>query len=148
MTTSVVTVTMLETADVDLCADDAREPEPELLKGAMIEELEGYIVVGAVDLVPGELLLGPAELIDVVGMAELEVLKKLNELNPVEELGKEEELDGGAEVDGNMELLELAAVAFPPGPQGPVTIKLALTPPVVPELVTVMSSQKSGKTIS
>ena len=147
MTTSVVTVTMLETADVDLCADDAREPEPELLKGAMIEELEGYIVVGAVDLVPGELLLGPAELIDVVGMAELEVLKKLNELNPVEELGKEE-LDGGAEVDGNMELLELAAVAFPPGPQGPVTIKLALTPPVVPELVTVMSSQKSGKTIS
>jgi hypothetical protein len=138
---------MWETADVDLCADDTREPEPELLKGAMIEELEGYLVVGAVDLVPGELLPEPAELIDVVGMAELEVLKELNEFNPVEELGKEE-LDGGAEVDGNMELLELGAVAFPPGPQGPVTIKLALTPPVVPELVTVMSSQKSGKTIS
>jgi hypothetical protein len=146
-TTSVVAVTMWETADVDLCADDTREPEPELLKGAMIEELEGYLVVGAVDLVPGELLPEPAELIDVVGMAELEVLKELNEFNPVEELGKEE-LDGGAEVDGNMELLELGAVAFPPGPQGPVTIKLALTPPVVPELVTVMSSQKSGKTIS
>lgn len=92
MTTSVVTVTMGETADVDLCADDTRDPEPEL--------------------------------------------------------GKEEELDGGAEVDGNIELLELAAVSFPAGPQGPVTIKLALTPPVVPELVTVMSSQKSGKTIS
>jgi hypothetical protein len=38
-----------------------------------------------------------------------------------------------------MELLELAAVSFPPGPQDPVLIKLALTPPVVPELVTVMS---------
>jgi hypothetical protein len=113
----------------------------------MIEELEGYLVVRAVDPVPGELLPEAAELTDVVGMTGLEVLKKRNELNPVGELDKVE-FDGGAEVDGNVELLELVAVPFPPGPQGPVTIKLALTPPVVPELVTVMSSQKSGKTIS
>lgn len=93
MTISVVTVTLGETADVDLCADDTREPEPELLKGSMIEEFEGYLVMGAVEFVPGELLLRPVELIDVVGMTELEVLKELNELNPVEELGKEEELD-------------------------------------------------------
>jgi hypothetical protein len=106
------------------------------------------MVAGALDSVPGELLPGLMELSDVVGMTELEVLEKLNELNPLEKVGKEEEFDGGAEVDGNMELLELVAVAFPPGPQGPVTIRLAFTPPVVPELVTVMSSQKSGKVIS
>jgi hypothetical protein len=138
---------LLPREDVELCADDTREPEPEPVKCGMIEELEGDPVAEAVDVVPRELLPEPAVLLDVVGMTELEVLKRLDELEPVEELGKEEELDGGAELDGRIEVLELVVVVFSPGPQGPVSMKFALTPPVVPELVTVITSQKSGKTI-
>jgi hypothetical protein len=105
-------------------------------------------VVRAVELLPGELLPEPVDFADVGGIPELVVLEKLNELSPTEELDKVEELGGRVEVDGDTELLELLSVPFPPGPQGPVTMKLALTPPVVPALVTIMSSQKSGRTIS
>lgn len=100
------------------------------------------VVVRVVEVLPGELLPELVDFANVVGIPELVVLEKLNELNPVKEL------DGSVEVDGDTELLELLSVPFPLGPQGPVTIKLALTPPVVPVLVTVMSSQKSGRTIS